>query len=71
MRKRDLPVKRCLVRTVVKHLQELTTPQVEHELWVNAEIVRQPKARWVFLPVVRKLLTQPDQHTIQPSQHVG
>lgn len=43
---------------------------MEHELWVDAEVVRQPKARRVFLSIVCKLLTQPDKHTIQPSQYI-
>lgn len=43
---------------------------MEHELRINAEIIRKSKSRWVLLPIVRKLLAQPNQHPIQPSQHI-
>ena len=68
---RNIPVVSSFIRRVVEHLQELTPPQMEHELRINHEIVVQPKARRVVLPVLCELLTQPDQHPIQPSQHIG
>jgi hypothetical protein len=66
----SLPVESGLVRTVIKDLQKLTPPEMEHELRIDAEIVRQSEARRVFFPVVGKFLAKPDQHPIEPSQHV-
>jgi len=34
------PVENCFVRTVVEHLKELTSSEMEHELRVEAEILR-------------------------------
>jgi hypothetical protein len=64
------PIESSLIWTVIKHLQELTPPQMEHKLRINTKIIRQPKARWVLLPIVRKLLTKSNQHPIQPPQHI-
>lgn len=44
---------------------------MEHKLGVNHEVVVQPKASGVVLPVLGKLLTKANQHSIQPPQHVG
>jgi hypothetical protein len=32
---------------------------MEHELWIDAEFIRQSEAAWVFLSILCKLLTQP------------
>jgi len=44
---------------------------VEHKLRVNAKLVRKSEAARILLAILRKLLAQPDQHPIQPSEHVG
>lgn len=67
---RNAPIERSLVRTVIEHLQELTPPQMEHKLRINTEIIRQPKARRVLLSIIGKLLTKPDEHSVQPPQHI-
>lgn len=64
------PVECSLIWTVVEHLQELTSTQVEHKLRVNTEIVRQPEARRVFLPIICELLTQSNEHAVQPPEHI-
>jgi hypothetical protein len=51
-----IPVERGLVGTVVKYLQELTPPEMEHKLRINAKVVCQPKAHRVLLSVVCELL---------------
>jgi len=66
----DSPVERGLIWTVIKHLQELTSPQVEHELRINTKVIGQPEARGVFFPVIGKLLAQTDKHTIKPTKHI-
>jgi hypothetical protein len=65
-----IPVERRLIRTVVEHLQELAPTQMEHELRVNAEVIPQPEACRILLPIIRKLLAQPNQHSIEPPQHI-
>ncbi len=67
----SVPVKRRFVGTVVEHLQELTSPQMEHELGVDAEIVRQAEACRVLLPVISELLAKTDKHSIEPAQNIG
>jgi len=67
---KDPPVERSLVRTVVEYLQKLTPSQVEHKLRINAKLFCEPEAARILLAILRKLLAQPDQHPIQPSQHV-
>jgi len=64
------PVKRSLVRTIVEHLQELAPSEMEHKLWIDTEFVCQPEAAGVLLPILGKLLAKPDQHPVQPPQHV-
>ena len=71
MRTRDAPVERCLVGRVIEHLQELASPEVEHELRVDAEVVRQPEAHRVVLPAVHEPLAQADEHAVQLARHVG
>lgn len=44
---------------------------MEHELGVDGEVGLQPEARLVLLAVVGKLLAEPDEHPVQPPQHVG
>lgn len=44
---------------------------MEHELGVDRKVGGQREAALVLLSVVRKLLAQPDQHSIQPPEHVG
>lgn len=51
------PIESSLIRTVIKHLQKLAPPQMEHKLRINTEIIRQSEARRVLLPIIRKLLT--------------
>ena len=43
---------------------------MEHELWIDGEVICQPEARRVLLPVIGELLAQPDKHPVQPPQHV-
>lgn len=66
-----VPIVSGFIRRVVEDLQELTPPQMEHELRVNHEVVVESETARIVLPVLCKLLTQPDQHPIQPPQHVG
>jgi hypothetical protein len=51
-----IPVERCLVGTIIKYLQELTSPEMEHKLRINAEVARQPEAHRDLLLVVCELL---------------
>lgn len=44
---------------------------MEHKLRINTEVIRQPKAPRILLPILRELLAQPNQHPVQPSQHIG
>ena len=67
----DIPVESSLIGRVVEYLQELTSTQVEHELRINREILSQLETRWVLFSVLRKLLTQSNQHPIEPPQDVG
>lgn len=55
-RSNHLPVESSLIWRVVEDLQELTSPQMEHELRIDAEIVREPETRRVFFSVIRELL---------------
>jgi len=59
-----LPIESSFIWTVVKHLQELTTTKMEHELRINAEVIRQYKANRVFFSIIGKLLTKSNQHAI-------
>lgn len=43
---------------------------MEHELRVDGEVGCQPEARLILLSIIGKLLTEPDQHPVEPSQHV-
>jgi len=43
---------------------------MEHELRIDAEVIRKCETRWIFFPVVREFLAQTDQHSIQPSQDI-
>jgi hypothetical protein len=67
----DLPVESSLVWRIVEDLQELTSPKVEHELRINREIRSQGETRRILLSVLCKLLTQTNQHPIQPPKHIG
>lgn len=58
------PIESSLIRRIIKHLEELTPPQVEHELRINHEIIVEPEACWIVLSVIGELLTKSDQHTI-------
>ena len=60
-----------LVGRVVEHLEELAAAQVEHELGVDIERLAEPEARRVVLAVVGKLLAEPDEHAVEPAEHVG
>ena len=51
-----LPVEGGLVGTVIEHLQELASPQMEHKLRIYAEIIRQAERRRILLPIIRELL---------------
>ena len=59
-----LPIESSFIWTVIKHLQELTSTKMEHELRVNAEVIRQSKASRVFFSIVGKLLAKSNQHAI-------
>jgi hypothetical protein len=67
---KNVPVKCSLVWTVVEYLQELTSAQVEHELWIYAKVVRQSETRGVFLSIIRKFLAKADKHAIKPTQYI-
>ena len=43
---------------------------MEHELRVYAEVVCQPEACGVFLPVIRKLLAKTNEHAVEPAKNV-
>lgn len=66
----SLPVEGRFIRAVIKDLEELASAQMEHKLGVDAEVVRQSEARRIFLPVVRELLAQANQHAVEPAKHV-
>jgi len=66
----DIPVEGSLVRTVIEHLQELTSSKMEHKLRIYAEIIAEAEGSGVFLPIISELLTQPDKHAIQPTKNV-
>ena len=40
MRPKNAPVERSFIGTVIEDLQELTASEMEHELRVDAEVVR-------------------------------
>ncbi|RUS28971.1 hypothetical protein BC938DRAFT_481224 [Jimgerdemannia flammicorona] len=65
-----IPIESRFIWRVIKHLQELTPPQMEHELRVDGEIFRQPERLGLVLAIVGKLLAQTDKHTIEPAQDV-
>ena len=44
---------------------------MEHKLRVNAKFFCKPEAARILLAILRKLLAKPNQHSIQPSEHVG
>ena len=67
----DIPVESSLIWRVVENLQELTSTQVEHELRINREILSQLETRWIFFSVFSKLLTQSNQHPVEPPQNIG
>jgi len=67
---KTIPVESSFIWRVVENLQELTSTQVEHELRINGEILSQLEARWVLFSVLRKLLTQSNQHPIEPPQDI-
>jgi|FrelakmetLWP11LW_1041352.scaffolds.fasta_scaffold337267_1 hypothetical protein len=52
-----LPVERGFIWTVVEDLQELRPPEVEHELRVEGEVVRQTETVWIVLRIFAKFLT--------------
>ena len=53
----QLPIKRRFVRTVVKDLQELRSPEVEHELRVEGEVVGQTETVRIVFAVFAEFLT--------------
>jgi hypothetical protein len=63
---KNVPVESGLIGTVIEHLQELTSPQMEHELRVDAEVIGQAERRRILLPIICELLAQADEHSIQP-----
>lgn len=64
------PIEGSLIRTVIKDLQELTSSEMEHELGIDTEVVCKSETGWVFLPVIGKLLTESDKHSVQPPKNV-
>lgn len=64
------PIESRLVGRIVEYLQELTSSKVEHELRVNAEALGQLETRWILLAVIGELLTEPDEHAIEPSEDI-
>ena len=53
----QVPIEARFVRAVVEDLEELRPPEVEHELRVEGEVVRQPEAVGVVLVELAELLT--------------
>ena len=66
----DVSVKGRLVWRVVEHLEELRTTKMEHELRVNGKVGSELERRGIFFAIFRKLLAQPDEHTIEPTENV-
>ena len=66
----NTPVESRLVWTVIEDLQKLTSTEMEHELRINTEIIREPEACRILLSIVRELLAQSDEHPIQPPQNI-
>jgi hypothetical protein len=52
-----LPIEGRFIRTIVKDLQELRSPEVEHELRVEGEVVGQAKTVWIVFAVLTEFLT--------------
>jgi len=59
-----LPIESSFIRTVIEYLQELTSTKMEHELRINAEVIRQSETRWIFFSIIGELLTKSDEHAI-------
>ena len=59
-----------LVRAVVEHLEKLGPSQMEHELRIQGEVLRQSEAVWTVLVVFPELLAKSDQHPVHPPQYV-
>jgi len=53
----ELPIEGRFVRTVVKDLQELRSPEVEHELRVEGEVVGKAETVWIVFAVLAEFLT--------------
>lgn len=53
-----IPVESSFVGTGVEDLQELASPEVEHELRVDAEFISESEAAWILFPVFCEFLAQ-------------
>ena len=63
--RKKLPKEISFIWTVIKHLQELTSMKIEHELrLVNAEVIHQSKTSQVFFSIISKILAKSNKHAI-------
>ena len=67
---RRLPVVGSFIRAVVEDLEELRSPQVEHELRIERKIFRESKGGRILRSKFAEFLAEFDQHSIRPSEHV-
>lgn len=65
-----MSVKSGFIWGIVKHLQELASAQMEHELRVEGEVLLQTERGRVILPVIGKSGAETDEHAVDPPEHV-
>lgn len=64
------PIESGLIRRVIEDLEELTSSKMKHELRIDHKVIVQSKRTRVILPILCKLLTKSDKHSIQPSKNI-
>mmetsp|Transcript_6760 Transcript_6760/g.16487 ORF Transcript_6760/g.16487 Transcript_6760/m.16487 type:complete len:297 (-) Transcript_6760:1736-2626(-) len=62
---------RCLIGTAIKDVQELGSPEMEHELRVHAELRCEAEGARIVRSILGKFRTQPNQRSIHPSKNIG
>ena len=67
----NMTIEGRLVRRIVEDLQELASAKVKHELWIQGEVLLQPKGGRVILAILGEARAESDEHSIHPPQHVG